>query len=87
MQQAVLQHFPGIQGTYTFTLRDKNVYFTRECFNRLTRSTARESPHSCSDLPCPCVFGRYALMILTSNPNVYQNLVKLHSPQRSVCGS
>ncbi|KAM5544591.1 hypothetical protein V8D89_001489 [Ganoderma adspersum] len=41
MQQAVLQHFPGIQGTYTFTLRDKNLYFTRECFNRLTRSTAQ----------------------------------------------
>ncbi|KAI1797479.1 nicotinate phosphoribosyltransferase [Ganoderma leucocontextum] len=41
MQQAVLQHFPGTQGTYSFTLRDKNVYFTRECFDRFTRSTAQ----------------------------------------------
>ena len=43
MQQAVLQHFPGIEGTYRFTHRDKDVLFTRECFERFQRSAARES--------------------------------------------
>ncbi|THH12093.1 hypothetical protein EW145_g221 [Phellinidium pouzarii] len=34
MQQAVLRHFPNAQATYRFTHRDKNVYFTKECYNR-----------------------------------------------------
>ena len=42
MQQAVLQHFPGVQGTYRFTHRDKDVFFTRECFDLFVRSVARE---------------------------------------------
>ncbi|EJF55844.1 nicotinate phosphoribosyltransferase [Dichomitus squalens] len=41
MQQAVLQHFPGVEGTYRFTHRDKDVYFTRECFDRFRRSAAQ----------------------------------------------
>ncbi|PIL29887.1 hypothetical protein GSI_08096 [Ganoderma sinense ZZ0214-1] len=40
MQQAVLQHFPAVQATYTFTLRDRHLYFTRQVFDRLARSTA-----------------------------------------------
>ena len=42
MQQAVLQHFPGVQGTYRFTHRDKDVFFTRGCFDLFVRSVARE---------------------------------------------
>ncbi len=42
MQQAVLQHFPNVEGTYRFTHRDKDVYFTRECFDRFQRSASRE---------------------------------------------
>ena len=42
MQQAVLQHFPRAQGTYHFTHRDKDVHFTRECFDHFKRSAARE---------------------------------------------
>ncbi|KAI0709863.1 nicotinate phosphoribosyltransferase [Earliella scabrosa] len=41
MQQAVLQHFPGVQGTYHFTHRDKDVHFTRECYNHFKRSAAQ----------------------------------------------
>ncbi|KAI0636175.1 nicotinate phosphoribosyltransferase [Trametes polyzona] len=41
MQQAVLQHFPGVQGTYRFTHRDKDVFFTRACFNRFQRSASQ----------------------------------------------
>ncbi|KAI0833739.1 nicotinate phosphoribosyltransferase [Trametes gibbosa] len=41
MQQAVLQHFPGVEGTYKFTHRDKDVFFTRECFRRFQRSAAQ----------------------------------------------
>ncbi|KAI0774971.1 nicotinate phosphoribosyltransferase [Trametes elegans] len=41
MQQAVLQHFPGIEGTYRFTHRDKDVLFTRECFERFQHSAAQ----------------------------------------------
>ncbi|KAJ7494570.1 nicotinate phosphoribosyltransferase [Mycena galericulata] len=33
MQQAVLRHFPDTQASYKFTLRDKNVAFTKEAFN------------------------------------------------------
>ncbi|KAL1949796.1 hypothetical protein VTO73DRAFT_8677 [Trametes versicolor] len=41
MQQAVLYHFPDVEGTYRFTHRDKDVYFTRECFDRFQRSTSQ----------------------------------------------
>ncbi|KAI0714393.1 nicotinate phosphoribosyltransferase [Cerioporus squamosus] len=41
MQQAVLQHFPGVEGTYRFTHRDKDVYFTRECFDHFKRSVVQ----------------------------------------------
>ncbi|KAI0324326.1 nicotinate phosphoribosyltransferase [Cubamyces sp. BRFM 1775] len=41
MQQAVLHHFPGVEGTYRFTHRDKDVYFTRECFERFERSASQ----------------------------------------------
>ncbi|KAI0788058.1 nicotinate phosphoribosyltransferase [Fomes fomentarius] len=41
MQQAVLQHFPRIEGTYRFTHRDKDVSFTRECFDDFKRSAAQ----------------------------------------------
>lgn len=47
MQQAVLHHFPDVEGTYRFTHRDKDVYFTRECFDRFQRSTSRELPPAC----------------------------------------
>ncbi|CDO74361.1 hypothetical protein BN946_scf184355.g9 [Trametes cinnabarina] len=40
MQQAVLQHFPAVQGTYRFTHRDKDVFFTRACFDRFQRSAS-----------------------------------------------
>ncbi|KAI9001524.1 nicotinate phosphoribosyltransferase [Trametes punicea] len=40
MQQAVLAHFPGIEGTYKFTHRDKDVFFTRECFDLFQRSVS-----------------------------------------------
>ncbi|KAH9945496.1 nicotinate phosphoribosyltransferase [Epithele typhae] len=40
MQQAVLQHFPAVQGTYRFTHRSKDVYFTRECYLRFKRSVS-----------------------------------------------
>ncbi|OJT09538.1 hypothetical protein TRAPUB_13983 [Trametes pubescens] len=41
MQQAVLHHFPNVEGTYRFTHRDKDVYFTRECFVRFQRSASQ----------------------------------------------
>ncbi|KAH9848404.1 nicotinate phosphoribosyltransferase [Lenzites betulinus] len=41
MQQAVLQHFPSAEGTYKFTHRDKDVFFTRECFRRFQRSASQ----------------------------------------------
>ncbi|KAI0785285.1 nicotinate phosphoribosyltransferase [Abortiporus biennis] len=34
MQQAVLRHFPAVEAIYRFTHRDKNVYFTRECYEK-----------------------------------------------------
>ncbi|KLO12012.1 nicotinate phosphoribosyltransferase [Schizopora paradoxa] len=34
MQQAVLKHFPEANSSYRFTHRDKDVYFSRECFDR-----------------------------------------------------
>ena len=40
MQQAVLQHFPGVQGMYRFTHRNKDVFFTLGCFHHFERSTA-----------------------------------------------
>ncbi|KAI0350058.1 nicotinate phosphoribosyltransferase [Trametes cingulata] len=40
MQQAVLQHFPGVEGTYRFTHRDTDVFFTRACFDRFQRSVS-----------------------------------------------
>ncbi|KAI0671972.1 nicotinate phosphoribosyltransferase [Trametes maxima] len=41
MQQAVLQHFPGVEGTYRFTHRDRDVFFTRACFERFQRSASQ----------------------------------------------
>ncbi|KAI0048993.1 nicotinate phosphoribosyltransferase [Auriscalpium vulgare] len=38
MQQAVLRHFPGRQSTYRFTHRDKDVYFTRTCYEQFLAS-------------------------------------------------
>ncbi|TCD70181.1 nicotinate phosphoribosyltransferase [Steccherinum ochraceum] len=32
MQQAVQRHFPDVDAVYRFTHRDKDVYFTRECY-------------------------------------------------------
>lgn len=48
MQQAVLHHFPHIEGTYRFTHRDNDVFFTRECFHRFQRSASRELSPPCS---------------------------------------
>lgn len=38
MQQAVLRHFPEVQATYRFTHRDKDIYFSRECYNLFVES-------------------------------------------------
>ncbi|KAI9066123.1 nicotinate phosphoribosyltransferase [Trametes sanguinea] len=43
MQQAVLQHFPAVEGTYRFTHRDKDVFFTRACYDRFQRSVSQFS--------------------------------------------
>ncbi len=66
MQQAVLQHFPRVEGTYRFTHRDKNVYFTRECFDHFKRSVVREpsrtgSYERSSRLTGPAEFDKIAL--------------------------
>ena len=41
MQQAVMRHFPDAQATYKFTHRDKDVFFTRKCFDLLKASVSR----------------------------------------------
>lgn len=43
MQQAVLKHLPDVQATYKSTHRDKDVYFTRECYNRYLEALPRTS--------------------------------------------
>ncbi|KAI0790194.1 nicotinate phosphoribosyltransferase [Irpex lacteus] len=40
MQQAVLRHFPDAQATYKFTHRDKDVAFTRQCFELFKESVS-----------------------------------------------
>lgn len=44
MQQAVLRHFPDVEATYSFTHRDPDVYFTRECYNLFVESVKRTFP-------------------------------------------
>ncbi|QRV89965.1 nicotinate phosphoribosyltransferase [Ceratobasidium sp. AG-Ba] len=41
MQQAVLQHFPKCDVTYTFTNRSKDMLFSRECFELVKTSIDR----------------------------------------------
>ena len=41
MQQAVLHHFPHTQSKYRFTLRDKSLYFTRQCAEQFQAAVAR----------------------------------------------
>lgn len=43
MQQAVLKHLPDVQATYKSTHRDKDVYFTRECYNPYLEALPRTS--------------------------------------------
>ncbi|EKM52890.1 uncharacterized protein PHACADRAFT_100657 [Phanerochaete carnosa HHB-10118-sp] len=38
MQQAVLRYFPEVQATYRFTHRDKDIYFSRECYELFVES-------------------------------------------------
>ncbi|KAI0313181.1 nicotinate phosphoribosyltransferase [Amylostereum chailletii] len=40
MQQAVLRCFPDVQSTYRFTHRDKDVYFTRACYERFKEAVS-----------------------------------------------
>lgn len=40
MQQAVFREFPSAQATYRFTLRDKSVLFTRQCFELFLEAVA-----------------------------------------------
>jgi nicotinate phosphoribosyltransferase len=44
MQQAVLHHFPAAQATYRFTHRDKDRFFSFECFERFREAVAGEIP-------------------------------------------
>lgn len=41
MQQAVLRHFPNADATYRFTHRDKDVHFTRLCYERYLNALSR----------------------------------------------
>ncbi|KAI0059188.1 nicotinate phosphoribosyltransferase [Artomyces pyxidatus] len=50
MQQAVLHHFPDTQATYRFTHRDKDVFFTRACFERLKTALPHFSELSLTDV-------------------------------------
>lgn len=43
MQQAVLRHFPDVPATYKFTHRDKDVYFTRNCYELFVASVKSQS--------------------------------------------
>jgi nicotinate phosphoribosyltransferase len=43
MQQAVLRHFPDTQASYKFTLRDKNVVFTKQALNTFQETVDRQS--------------------------------------------
>jgi nicotinate phosphoribosyltransferase len=45
MQQAVLEHFPTVQAKYKFTHRDKDIYFSRECFDLFVESVKRVVDH------------------------------------------
>jgi nicotinate phosphoribosyltransferase len=41
MQQAVMNHFPEAQAIYRFTLRDGDVYFTRQFVDQFRAGIAR----------------------------------------------
>jgi nicotinate phosphoribosyltransferase len=43
MQQAILYHFPDVQAMYRFTLRDKDVYFSRTCYDQFLQCLPRTS--------------------------------------------
>ena len=43
MQQAVMYHFPEAQSMYRFTLRDGDVYFTRQFVDQFRAGIARLS--------------------------------------------
>ncbi|KAI0084339.1 nicotinate phosphoribosyltransferase [Irpex rosettiformis] len=49
MQQAVLHHFPDAQATYKFTHRDKDVFFTRQCFDLFKESVSHFDEVSMTD--------------------------------------
>ncbi|KAJ7726058.1 nicotinate phosphoribosyltransferase [Mycena maculata] len=60
MQQAVLRHFPATQASYKFTLRDKNVVFTKQAFDLFQETVDHfgdlkltESEHSWLAETCP----------------------------------
>ena len=44
MQQAVLSHFPNALSTYRFTHRDRDVFFSKECYNCFVEAIPRELP-------------------------------------------
>ncbi|KAJ7674164.1 nicotinate phosphoribosyltransferase [Mycena rosella] len=66
MQQAVLRHFPDTQGSYKFTLRDKNVAFTRDAF-RVFQETVdkfgdlklKKAEHAWLKQTCPYLTDEY----------------------------
>ncbi|KAJ6577250.1 nicotinate phosphoribosyltransferase [Mycena capillaripes] len=49
MQQAVLHHFPDTQASYKFTMRDKNVVFTKQAFNTFQKTVDRFSDLALTD--------------------------------------
>jgi len=66
MQQAVLRHFPDTKASYKFTLRDKNVVFTKQAFNTFQKTLDRfgelaltESEHAWLKQTCPYFTDEY----------------------------
>ncbi|KAF7330408.1 Nicotinate phosphoribosyltransferase [Mycena venus] len=66
MQQAVLRHFPATKASYKFTLRDKNVVFTKQAFKTFQKTLDRfgelaltESEHAWLKQTCPYFTDEY----------------------------
>ncbi|KAJ7127184.1 nicotinate phosphoribosyltransferase [Mycena epipterygia] len=60
MQQAVLRHFPDTQASYKFTLRDKDIVFTKQAFDKFQETVDRfgelgltDAEHSWLRKTCP----------------------------------
>ncbi|KAJ6494623.1 nicotinate phosphoribosyltransferase [Mycena vitilis] len=70
MQQAVLHHFPDTQASYKFTMRAKDVVFTKQAFNVFQQTLTRfadlsltESEYSWLKTTCPYFTDQYLLYL------------------------